>query len=87
MSYFEIIMLVCFGASWPLAIVKTVRAKNPAGKSVMFMYLVLLGYLSGSLHKLYYHWDNVFWLYIFNGLMVAVDLSLTHYYLYKNRKL
>ena len=87
MSYFEIIMLVCFGASWPLAIVKTIRAKNPAGKSIMFMYLVIIGYIAGCLHKLYNNWDNVFWLYVFNGVMVAVDIVLTHYYLYKNRKL
>jgi hypothetical protein len=87
MNYFEIVMLVCFGASWPMAIVKTIRSKNPAGKSFMFMYLILLGYLSGGMNKLYYHWDNVFWLYMFNGLMVATDIVLTHYYLYKNRKL
>ncbi len=70
-----------------MAIVKTIRSKNPAGKSFMFMYLILLGYLSGGMNKLYYHWDNVFWLYMFNGLMVATDIVLTHYYLYKNRKL
>ena len=87
MNYFEVIMLVCFGASWPMSLIKTVRAKNPAGKSLMFMYLVLLGYLSGSLHKYYNDWNNVFWLYILNGLMVATDIVLTNYYLCKNRKL
>jgi hypothetical protein len=87
MNYFEIVMLVCFGASWPLSLVKTIRAKNPAGKSLMFMYLILLGYLSGGLNKLYVKWDDVFWLYMFNGLMVATDIALTHYYLYKNRKM
>ena len=56
-------------------------------KRLLFMYLILLGYLAGGMNKLYYHWDNVFWLYMFNGLMVATDIVLTHYYLYKNRKL
>ena len=30
---FEMIMLICFGASWPFALLKTIRVKNPAGKS------------------------------------------------------
>ena len=34
--YLEAAMLICFGASWPFAIIKTVRAKNPAGKSYLF---------------------------------------------------
>ena len=80
-------MLVCFGASWPMAIAKTIRAKNPVGKSFMFMYLVLLGYLSGGMNKLYFTWSNVFWLYMFNGLMVATDIALSHYYMHKNRKM
>ena len=85
-------MLVCFGASWPISLTKTVRTKNPVGKSVMFMYLVLVGYISGALNKVYAYklhdqWDNVFWLYIFNGTMVAADIILTHYYINKNKKL
>ena len=40
MSICEIIMLVCFAASWPAAIVKTWRAKNPAGKSILFAVLI-----------------------------------------------
>lgn len=87
MSYFEIVMLVCFGASWPISLTKTIRTKNPVGKSVMFMYLVLIGYVSGALNKIYGHWDNVFWLYIVNGAMVAADIVLTHYYINKNKKI
>ena len=81
MSVFEAIMLLCFGASWPMSIVKTIKAKNPAGKSLLFLYLVLLGYISGCLHKYFYSWDPIFWLYAVNGMMVATDIILTHYYL------
>lgn len=86
MSVFESIMLTCFGASWPLAIYKTVRSKNPVGKSLPFLYLVLIGYIAGCLHKVYYNFDNVFWLYALNTVMVFVDLMLSHYYLYNRVK-
>ena len=85
MSVFEAIMLVCFGASWPMSIAKTIKAKNPTGKSMIFLYLVLIGYMSGCLHKYFYSWNPIFWLYAANGVMVAVDILLTHYYLHRLR--
>ncbi len=87
MSIFEAIMLICFGASWPLAIYKTVKVKNPVGKSVPFLYLVLIGYIAGCLHKVFFNFDKVLWLYALNGIMVLVDLILTHYYISRNRRL
>ena len=87
MSIFEATMLVCFGASWPLAIYKTVKAKNPVGKSVPFLYLVLIGYIAGCMHKVYFNFDKVFWLYTLNAMMVLVDLILTHYYNNRNKRL
>ena len=54
-------MLVCFGASWPMSLLKTIRVKNPTGKSVIFMYLILIGYFSGILNKIpgIGHYDHV----------------------------
>ena len=75
-SIFEVIMLVCFGFSWPFAIWKTIRVKNPTGKSYLFMSLVIIGYIAGCIHKVLYHWDFVFWLYLLNTLLVATDLVL-----------
>jgi hypothetical protein len=86
MSIFEAIMLICFGFSWPSAIYKTIKAKNPAGKSVMFAGLVILGYISGIVHKCLHSPDIVLWLYVLNTLMVATDLALVFYYRYKNKK-
>lgn len=83
MSIFEIIMLACFGASWPLAIYKTVKTQNPVGKSVPFLYLALVGYLAGCLHKIHYSFDKVLWLYALNASMALAD---THYYLRRNRR-
>ena len=79
-SIFEIIMLVCFGFSWPFAIIKTVRVKNPTGKSYLFMSLIIIGYIAGCIHKILYSRDFVFWLYLLNTLLVASDFVLCLYY-------
>lgn len=79
------IMLICFGASWPMAIVKTIRVKNPKGKSFIFMTLVLIGYICGLMGHVSASGKNclsdwVFWLYIVDFAMVATDLTLSLYY-------
>ena len=80
------IMLICFGASWPSAIAKTIRVKNPTGKSFLFMTLIIMGYISGIIGHLSRQGtasfcDWVFWLYIVDVLMVITDYSLSLYYL------
>ncbi len=80
MSLFEILMLVCFGASWPVSIAKALRTKQVAGKSPLFMVLLLFGYFCGILNKLFYNMDGVIWLYGLNFCLVSVDLWL--YYCY-----
>ena len=83
MSIFEIIMLICFGVSWPVSIAKTLRTKKVEGKSSLFMAIVSLGYLSGIIHKILYSFDWVIALYVFNLFMVLTDLIL--YLKYKHR--
>ena len=41
--------------------------------------------MAGVANKIFYKFDNVFYLYVLNSCMVAVDLVLTAYYLRKNR--
>ena len=76
MSLFEIIMLLCFGISWPLSIAKAVRTRTVAGKSPLFMGIVMLGYASGITHKIIYNPDWVTALYAINLVMVAIDMGL-----------
>ena len=76
MSIFELVMLVCFGAARPFSIYKSYRSRQTAGKSGLFLIVVLVGYLSGIIHKLLYSYDGVIYLYIFNMIMVAADLFL-----------
>jgi hypothetical protein len=83
MSIFEAGMLICFGVSWPVNIYKSIKSRTAAGKSVVFLYLVWAGYLSGIINKLLYNFDLIFWLYVLNALLVGTDIVLY----YRNRAL
>jgi hypothetical protein len=75
-SVFEIAMLVCFGAAWPVSIYKSLRSRAVAGKSLPFLVIVFAGYAAGILHKLLYRYDLVVFLYALNAAMVALDAAL-----------
>ncbi len=83
MSIFEILMLVCFGAAWPFSIYKSLKSKAIAGKSVLFLWVVFIGYLFGFTHKIIHNFDFVSYLYILNGSMVLTDVVLY----YRNKRL
>lgn len=83
MSFFEALMLICFGVGWPISIAKSLRTKVVVGKSPLFMAVLCLGYVSGIIHKVLYSRDWVVDLYILNLLMVMVDLALYFKYLPK----
>ncbi|OPY85945.1 MAG: hypothetical protein A4E71_01834 [Smithella sp. PtaU1.Bin162] len=83
MSIFEIMMLICFGISWPISIYKSYKSRSTGGKSVVFLYIVSVGYVAGILHKIFYYYDGVIIFYIFNLLMVLIDTALY----YRNRGL
>jgi len=75
---FEAIMLVCFGMAWPVSILKSWRSRTNKGKSFFFLFIVLVGYVSGLFHKLWWQdqIDAVVWLYVLNALMVVADGAL-----------
>ncbi|MDD3419313.1 MAG: hypothetical protein PHE78_01795 [Candidatus Gastranaerophilales bacterium] len=76
LSIFEVLMLICFGASWPFAVIKTYKTKNVKGKSIIFLSLVIIGYLCGMMHKILYNPDAVIWLYALNCLLVSADMVM-----------
>ena len=78
LSPFEIGMLVCFGASWPFSVYKTWKARTSEGKSFVFLWLVLVGYVCGILYKVFSHYDLVIVLYGLNSLMVLLDIVLCY---------
>jgi hypothetical protein len=77
MSPFEIVMLICFGMAWPFSIYKSATTREVGSKSLVFLFALLIGYISGVLHKLFYLYDPVIFLYILNGTMVSIDIALT----------
>ena len=84
MSFFEAGMLICFGASWPFAVMKTYKSKNVKGKSCLFLTLIILGYICGIINKILNSVDIVFWLYIINLLLVGTDFVFC--LMYRNRE-
>lgn len=80
----EVIMIVSFGASWPLNVLKSYRARTTKGKSLAFLCLILFGYVAGIASKLINEaymaqigekWYVLFF-YVLNFIMVGVDLLL-----------
>ena len=81
----EIIMIVSFGASWPLNVLKSYKARTAKGKSLSFLILIFTGYICGITGKLMapsFKWYVLFF-YVLNFLMVGADLVLY----FRNRKL
>ena len=76
MSVFEAGMLICFGAAWPFSIVKSIKSKSTNGKSLLFLIVLILGYIAGIANKLLNNNDIVLYLYILNLLMVSMDAIL-----------
>ena len=76
MGVFEFLMLFCFGFSWPFSILKSIRSRSTKGKSLLFMVLIELGYVFGIIHKAFYNYNWVIWMYLVLFCLVAVDLIL-----------
>ena len=76
MSPFEIIMLVCFGLAWPFSIHKSATTRQVGSKSLAFLIALLIGYVAGVLHKVFFNYDIVIFLYALNGAMVSIDIAL-----------
>jgi hypothetical protein len=82
-EFLEVIMIVSFGASWPLNVIKSYKARTTKGKSLPFLCLILFGYIAGitskllnesymmSIHSKWY----VLFFYVLNFIMVAIDLG------------
>ena len=80
----EIIMIVSFGASWPMNVMKSYRARTTKGKSLGFLCLIFFGYIAGITSKLMneaYMADfaqkwYVLFFYVLNLVMVSAALAL-----------
>ena len=87
----EITMIVSFGASWPLNVMKSYKARTTKGKSLGFLCLIFFGYIAGIASKFVNEsymanfaskWYVLFF-YVLNLIMVGADLVIY----YRNYKL
>ena len=80
----EIAMIVSFGFSWPLNVLKSYKARTAKGKSLAFLCLIFFGYIAGITSKLVneaYMADiaskwYVLFFYVLNFVMVGADLIM-----------
>lgn len=76
-EFLEACMMITFGCSWPLNIIKSVRSRTAKGRSIGFLILIQLGYLAGIASKLLSgHITYVVIFYVLNLAMVTTDLCL-----------
>ena len=74
----EICMIVSFGFSWPMNVIKSYKARTTKGKSLAFLVLVFFGYICGIASKLVapsFKWYVLFF-YVLNFLMVLTDFII-----------
>ena len=80
----EIIMIVSFGCSWPVNVIKSYKSRTTKGKSLTFLCLIFFGYIAGIASKLVndaymasfaQKW-YVLIFYVLNFLMVGADLCM-----------
>ena len=70
-------MLLCFAAAWPFSIYKLWKTRDNGGKSIVFSYIIILGYACGIANKLVIGEINyVLAFYILDVCLVVVDTSL-----------
>ena len=87
----EVVMIVSFGASWPMNVMKSWKARTTKGKSLAFLCLILFGYTAGITGKFlnpdymasFAEKWYVLVFYFLNFIMVFTDLMIY----FRNKKL
>lgn len=73
----EMVMMICFGISWPLSVYKSYKSRSTAGKSFVFLFAIWFGYIAGICGKIMQ--GNItlaFYFYIINIMIVSADIAL-----------
>ena len=76
-SILETVMLVCFGFSWPLNVMKAYKAKTAKGTSLPFILLIVAGYIAGITAKVITDQINYVRIaYIVNLAIVSLNIVI-----------
>jgi hypothetical protein len=74
---FETAMLICFGLSWPLNVIKAYKARTTKGTSLPFILLIITGYIAGITAKLVSGQINyVLAVYLLNLVIVSLNVAV-----------
>lgn len=80
---FEAVMLICFGLSWPMSVVKNIRAHTAKSMSLPFILLIITGYIAGITAKICSHnYSYVLAIYVINLIFVSANLVI--YFINRN---
>lgn len=74
-SILETTMLVCFGFSWPINLIKAYKSRTAKSTSLPFILLIITGYVAGICAKLINKQFNyVLIAYVVNIVIVLLNL-------------
>ena len=74
-AIFETVMLVCFGLSWPINVVKAYKSQTTKGTSLSFIFLIITGYVAGIIAKVIAGQTNyVLIVYVINLVIVLLNV-------------
>lgn len=74
-AFFETVMLVCFGLSWPINLIKAYKMRTAKSTSLPFILLILTGYLAGIAAKIANgQFNYVLYVYFINLAIVLVNI-------------
>lgn len=87
-SIMEMLMVICFGISWPFNIAKAWKARTARGTSLLFYFFIWIGYIFAIIGKIIlivYNFPQpwyvtvkwyVLFFYILNTVMVTIGILL-----------
>ena len=87
-SVMEMLMVICFGLSWPFNIIRAMKARTAKGTSILFYSFILIGYICAIIGKAVLIRSNlpqpwyvtvkwyVLFFYILNTLMVTFGVLI-----------
>ncbi len=75
----ETAMLICFGLSWPINLIKSIQAKTAKTTSLKFLLLITFGYLCGIAAKLVTHQINYVLVAYFLNLAVVMANIIVYF--------
>ena len=71
----ESIMLICFGLSWPMSVIKNIKARTAKSMSLPFILLIITGYIAGIAAKIVgRNFTYVLVIYVLNLIFVSANL-------------